>query len=106
NPAETQISPDTVAQLAPRWHVDGLSAVTGTPGVVDGVAYFGAWRGGFHALRTSDGTQIWSRRLGSPIRPSALVAGDRVYAAESNGTLTAMRRDTGDVVWSARLATQ
>jgi polyvinyl alcohol dehydrogenase (cytochrome) len=106
NPAETHISPDNVARLAPRWHIDGLSAVTGTPVVVDGVVYFGDWSGVFHALRTSDGTEIWSRPLGSPIRPSALVAGDRVYAAESDGTLTAMRRDTGDVVWTATLDTQ
>jgi polyvinyl alcohol dehydrogenase (cytochrome) len=106
NPAETRISPETVAQLAIRWHVDGLSAVTGTPVVVDGVVYFGDWSGVFHARRTSDGTEIWSRQLGSAIRPSALVAGDRVYAAESNGTLTAMRRDTGEVVWAAALDTQ
>src|SRR5262245_16120423 len=106
NPAETHISPDNVAGLAPRWHVDGLSAVTGTPVVVDGVAYFGDWSGVFHARRTTDGTEIWSRQLGSALRPSALVAGERVYAAESNGKLTAMRRDTGDVVWAAALDTQ
>jgi polyvinyl alcohol dehydrogenase (cytochrome) len=106
NPAETHISPDNVARLAPRWHVDGLSAVTGTPVVVDGVAYFGDWSGVFHARRTSDGTEIWSRQLGSALRPSALVTGERVYAAESNGKLTAMRRDTGDVVWAAVLDTQ
>src|SRR5262245_58878254 len=60
----------------------------------------------FHARRTSDGTEIWSRQLGSAVRPSALVAGERVYAAESNGKLTAMRRDTGEVVWAAALDTQ
>jgi len=106
NPAETQISPDNVDSLTPRWHIDGLSGVTGTPVVVDGVVYFGDWSGVFHAVRTSDGSEIWQRQLGSAIRPSALVAGDRVYAAESNGKLHAMKRDTGDVVWTATLDTQ
>src|SRR5262245_39887544 len=103
NPAETQISPDNVASLTPRWHIDGLSAVTGTPVVVDGVVYFGDWSGVFHAVRTSDGSEIWQRQLGSAIRPSALVAGDRGYAAESNGQLAALKRDTGHVARAARL---
>src|SRR4029453_4902863 len=80
--------------------------VTGTPVVVDGVVYFGDWSGGFHAVRTSDGSEIWKRQLGSAIRPSAVVGGDRVYAAESNGKLHALKRDSGDIVWTATLDTQ
>lgn len=106
NPAETTIGPDNVAQLAPRWRIDGVSGVTSTPAVVDGVVYFGDWSGVLHAVRESDGTEIWRRPLGSALRPSPLVAGDRVYIPESNGRLHALRRDTGDVVWSATLDTQ
>src|SRR5438093_896485 len=92
--------------LAPRWRVDGLSAVTSTPAVVKGVVYFGDWSGVVHARRASDGTELWSRQLGSAIRPSPLVTRDRVYVPESNGQLHALRRDTGDIVWSAVLDTQ
>jgi outer membrane protein assembly factor BamB/lysophospholipase L1-like esterase len=106
NTAETRISPDDVGRLVPRWRVDGLSAVTGTPAVVDGVVYFGDWSGVLHARRASDGTELWSHTFGSAIRPAPLVAGDRVYAPESNGTLHALRRDTGDVVWTTALDTQ
>jgi polyvinyl alcohol dehydrogenase (cytochrome) len=106
NTAEKIVSPDSVSQLTPRWRVDGISGVTSTPAVVDGVVYFGDWSGVFHARRASDGTEIWSRRLGSALRPSPLVAGDRVYVPESNGTLWALSRNTGDVVWSAMLDTQ
>jgi polyvinyl alcohol dehydrogenase (cytochrome) len=106
NTAETTLSPDTVSGLVPRWRVEGLSGVTSTPAVVDGVVYFGDWSGVFHAMRTSDGTEIWHQKVGSAIRPSPLVAGDRVYIPESNGTLHALNRDTGDIVWSAALDTQ
>jgi outer membrane protein assembly factor BamB/lysophospholipase L1-like esterase len=106
NPAEKSISPDNVGQLAPRWRVDGLSGVTGTPAVVDGVVYFGDWSGVFHAVRTTDGTELWRRPLGSALRPSPLVAGDRVYIPESNGKLHALSRATGDIVWTATLDTQ
>jgi len=106
NTAEKSISPDNVARLAPRWRIDGLSGVTSTPAVVGGAVYFGDWSGVFHALRTSDGTDIWSRQLGSAIRPSPLVAGDRVYTPESAGKLHALRRDTGEILWTATLDTQ
>jgi outer membrane protein assembly factor BamB/lysophospholipase L1-like esterase len=106
NTAEDHVSPDNVARLAPRWRVDGLSGVTSTPAVVDGVVYFGDWSGVFHARRASDGVELWSRNLGSPIRPSPLVAGNRVYTPVSNGAFYALSRDTGDVVWTATLDTQ
>jgi polyvinyl alcohol dehydrogenase (cytochrome) len=73
---------------------------------VDGVVYFGDWSGVLHARRASDGTELWSQTFGSAIRPAPLVAGDRVYAPESNGTLHAVRRDTGDVVWTVALDSQ
>src|SRR5262245_54083353 len=41
NTAETKLSPDNVSGLVPRWRFDGLSAVTSTPAVVDGMVYFG-----------------------------------------------------------------
>src|SRR5689334_10593683 len=47
NRAETRLSPENVAQLAPLWRFDGLSAVTSTPAVVDGTVYFGVWSGVF-----------------------------------------------------------
>src|SRR5262249_18585003 len=103
---ERQISADNVGQLTPRWRVDGLSGVTSTPAVVNGVVYFGDWSGVFHARRTSDGTEIWTRRLGSAIRPSPLVAGHRIYVQESNGKLHALDRSTGTIVWTATLDTQ
>jgi outer membrane protein assembly factor BamB/lysophospholipase L1-like esterase len=106
NTAEGAISPQNVGTLEPRWRVDGLSGVTSTPAVVDGVVYFGDWSGVLHAVRTIDGTEIWSRQVGSPIRASPLVARNRVYAPESNGTLHAVDRATGDVVWAAPIDTQ
>src|SRR5581483_11413917 len=106
NPAERKISPRTVGRLAPRWRVDGLSGVTSTPAVVDGAVYFADWSGVVHALRTSDGSEIWSRKLGAQINGSPLVSGGRVYAAVNGGTLFALARETGDVLWTKALDTQ
>src|SRR4029078_10847045 len=96
NAGESKLSADNVARLAARWRFDGLSAVTSTPAVVDGAVYLGDWSGVFHALDASDGTEIWSRKLGRQITPSPLVAGDRVYTSESAGKLFALKRDTGE----------
>lgn len=106
NAAERRISPKNVGRLVARWRIDGLSAVTGTPTVVGGVVYFGDWTGIVHAVRTSDGTEVWNRKLGSAVRPSPLVAGDRVYAPESNGLLHALDRKTGAIVWTTPLDRQ
>jgi outer membrane protein assembly factor BamB/lysophospholipase L1-like esterase len=106
NTAEDTLAPDNIGGLAPRWRVDGISGVTSTPAVVDGVAYFGDWSGVLHAVRTSDGTELWSRRAGSAIRASPLVARDRVYAPESNGILHVFDRVTGDPLWTAPIDRQ
>lgn len=106
NPYETAIPPGDVALLTPRWNVSGLSAVTGTPTVVDGVVYFGDWSGGVHARRADDGSELWHRTFPSAVRAAVMVAGERVYAAESGGTLHALRRDTGADVWAIPLDSQ
>jgi outer membrane protein assembly factor BamB/lysophospholipase L1-like esterase len=106
NIGETTLTRDNVAELAPRWRFDGLSAVTSTPAAVDGVVYFGDWSGVFHALRASDGTELWNRKLGQRITPSPLVAGDRVYTSESSGNFFALDKATGETVWTVDLDTQ
>ena len=106
NPAEDKISPANVARLTPRWRIEGLFGVTSTPAVVDGTVYFGDWSGVFHAVRASDGTEIWKQTLGTQIAPAPLVAGDRVYSPESSGNLFAMDRASGAVIWKTKLDTQ
>src|SRR4051794_32825040 len=106
NRSETKLSPENVSRLTPRWRLDGLSAVTSTPAVVDGAVYFGDWSGVFHALDARDGTEIWSRKLGAQITPSPLVAGDRVYTPESAGQLFALDRASGEIVWSTKIDSQ
>src|SRR2546428_12972922 len=80
NRAEKNISPHNVGRLAPRWRVDGLSGVTSTPAVVDGVVYFGDWSGVFHARRAGDGREIWSRHRASPNRPPPPGPVNRAYS--------------------------
>ena len=106
NPAEKKISAGNVGHLAARWRIDGLPGETGTPAIVNGTAYFGDWGGVFHAVRTSDGSEIWNHKLGQQIAPAALVSGDRVYTPESGGNLFALSRDTGDIIWMTKLDTQ
>ncbi|HZR79547.1 MAG TPA: PQQ-binding-like beta-propeller repeat protein [Candidatus Binatia bacterium] len=103
NGAESKLSRANASELAPRWRLEGLAGTTSTPAVVDDTVYFGDWDGVFRAVRSSDGGEIWSRKLGMRIDGSALVDGDRVYVAELGGTLFALDRASGETLWTAEL---
>src|SRR5260370_7357925 len=65
NASESQLDKTNVASLTPVWTYSKpgwliASAVT----VSQGVAYFGDWKGYFHAVRADDGTELWSQYVG------------------------------------------
>ncbi|MEY2470652.1 MAG: hypothetical protein QOF21_3350 [Actinomycetota bacterium] len=61
----TFASPDTCITkrnaplLRPKWFFNAKSPVTGQPAVVDGIVYFGTYRGNFHAVRADTGKAAW-----------------------------------------------
>jgi polyvinyl alcohol dehydrogenase (cytochrome) len=98
---EIAIGPTTVASLVPAWETPGASC-SATPAVVGGVVYLPSWDGSVVALRAQDGEQLWKAMLPSGVDSSPAVTRDRVLVSDVAGSVHALDRATGDVVWSVR----
>src|SRR5262249_46824479 len=55
------------------------------------------------ALRGSDGTRVWTRKLPSPAHTRPALAADRVYIATEDAVVTALDVTTGAIVWTHKL---
>jgi polyvinyl alcohol dehydrogenase (cytochrome) len=98
--SETTINRDTVAQLVKDWETPDFVGVTGTPTVIDGVAFFCDWTGAVRAVEFETGTDIWVGAIGGMVVGAPAVEGDGVYAASGN-KLARFDRATGEEVWVA-----
>lgn len=58
------------------------------------------------ALRTGDGSTVWTRKWPYGTRVTTALDGNRLYALTSTGTLMRLRADTGGVVWRRDLRTK
>ncbi len=61
----TTLTKSTVGSLRQAWYFPTGDAVTATPTVVDGVAYFGSWDTKFYAVDVATGALRWSYQLDS-----------------------------------------
>ena len=61
----TTLTPSTVGSLRQAWFFPTGDAVTATPTVVGGVAYFGSWDTKFYAVDVATGALRWSYQLDS-----------------------------------------
>ena len=121
NPAEDELTRDSVRGLKVKWVFPTKGDVYATPSVVNNVVYAGDTSGTFYAL-TSAGTLLWktsgsgSIKFG-PITASALVTNrahevdeinraDRrdgmVVFGDQAGFIDGLKRNTGQLVWSVR----
>ncbi|MFN8035436.1 MAG: PQQ-binding-like beta-propeller repeat protein [Acidimicrobiia bacterium] len=100
-PTARTITAANVDKLAKVWSKDGVTGVTGTPAVVDGVVYFGDWKGSMSAVEADTGATIWTTPLGgSWVIGAPAVAGDAVYIGVGR-TLYRLDKATGAIVWKA-----
>jgi polyvinyl alcohol dehydrogenase (cytochrome) len=107
NRAETRIGPDNVSCLEVLWRIDGLGGVTGTPVVVDAIAYFGDWAGALHAVDAATGAVVWEEQLTKhAITATALVTDRHVFVPDVDGFLHARDRATGSAVWTVEVDDQ
>lgn len=100
NVAERSITRDTVAGLARRWEIADLVGVTGTPTVVDGVAYFADWKGQVWAVRSESGEKLWTSQIGGMIVGAPAIHGDGVFVS-GGASLSRLDRKTGEQRWKA-----
>src|SRR5690349_16484069 len=60
---DTKINAGNVAKLTQTWSTSGVTGVSGTPAVVDGVVYYGDWTGKMNAVGADSGNNIWATPL-------------------------------------------
>lgn len=103
--ADTQISTSNIGTLSVvRRTTDG--GITGTPTVVDGVAYYSDFSGYVKALRVSDGVVLWRvRPQTTMLSPSPYVSADTVYVAGNGSWVYALNRANGAQRWARQIET-
>ena len=115
-----QLTPQNVNQLAPQWmlqtEVQGFPGrgIETTPLVVDGIMYATANGNQAWAIDARTGQRLWSyeRRLPDnfaasvccgPVNRGLAVLGNRLYMGTLDGSLIALDRTFGTVVWQTKV---
>jgi outer membrane protein assembly factor BamB len=73
------------------WTSRDVGRVVGTPIVKDGLLYVGDLGGTIHCLDAATGALVWKHETNEAIWGSLLLAGDRLYAGNLEGTMTVLR---------------
>lgn len=98
---DTKITAGNVAKLNKVWATSGVTGVSGTPAVVDGVVYYGDWTGNMNAVKAATGESIWSTPMeGGWVIGGPAVHDDGVYIGVGK-TLFRLDKKTGAIVWKA-----
>lgn len=87
----------------PRWSRPLGAAAWGSPAVRDGTVYIGTADGRMHALRASDGGDVWTWNDSTPLFGDALVTEDAVFVVNERAELVRLDRARGSLVWRVAL---
>ncbi|HMI91917.1 MAG TPA: PQQ-binding-like beta-propeller repeat protein [Polyangiales bacterium] len=96
------ISLDNVGTLARVWQLPTASTSC-TPVAHDGIAYVPTWGAKLHAVAITDGAERWQVRLPALVDSSAAVSADRLFVSDARGSVHALARDDGELLWSQRV---
>ncbi|NLP05637.1 PQQ-binding-like beta-propeller repeat protein [Candidatus Fermentibacteria bacterium] len=85
------------------WSHATACGLSGEAAAEPGAVYFGGQDGYFYALDSDDGSRLWSAGLGFHLFSGAGLLGDSlVIAGNSDGSVAALSRQDGTVVWHDR----
>jgi outer membrane protein assembly factor BamB/HEAT repeat protein len=73
------------------WTSRDVGRVVGTPVVKDGLLYVGDLGGTVHCLDAATGVQVWQYDTNDAIWGCLLLAGERLYVGNAEGTMTVLR---------------
>ncbi|KAK1566847.1 hypothetical protein Q3G72_004843 [Acer saccharum] len=117
--------PTTFTALAENWLNHGKD-ISATPSIFNGTLYFPSWNGQIYADNASDGSLVWKKNIrnltGLSLKPG-LVANDNWTVSGATPTIVvddqdhdlliigvygpafvvAVKRSTGELVWSTQL---
>lgn len=81
------------------WVKTAGDRVNAAPAIVDGVAVISGCDAKLRAYRLKDGAEVFTADLPALTGGSAAVVGDRMVVGTDQGTVVAMARDGGKVIW-------
>ena len=73
------------------WTSREVGRVVGTPVAKDGLLYVADLGGTIHCLDAATGAQVWKHETNEAIWGSLLLAGDRLYVGNTEGSMTVLR---------------
>jgi outer membrane protein assembly factor BamB len=73
------------------WTSREVGRVVGTPIARDGLLYVGDLGGTLHCLDAATGALVWKHETNGPIWGCLLLAGERLYVGNEEGTMTVLR---------------
>ena len=73
------------------WTSREVGRVVGTPIVKDGLLYVGDLGGTVHCLDAATGAHVWKHETNEAIWGCLLLAGDRLYVGNVEGSMTVLR---------------
>ncbi|GGF47822.1 polyvinylalcohol dehydrogenase [Aliidongia dinghuensis] len=102
-----QIGPSNAGSLAPKWVFTTAGDVSATPTVEGAALYVPDWGGMLYRLDATTGTVVWERKLSdytgnthSLSRSSPAIAQRTIIVGdEASGTILAIDKATGQLVW-------
>lgn len=98
NPHENVIAPANVSRLEEKWRKQHTSTIRWGVGVVNGIAYYGDYRGGFYAVDVQTGETLWSKKLDGKHQGHVII-GRTAYITSIN-QLYVCDALTGSTLWT------
>jgi outer membrane protein assembly factor BamB len=90
-----------MARASRNFAVTGLSDITGSPVIEDGVVYASGIGNRTAALNLKTGAKVWDVAIGSAHTPA--VAGNAVFIIDLDDNLYALDRKSGETIWTAKM---
>lgn len=87
----------------PVWSRSLGAQVWASPVVRDGIVFVGGVDGKFHAIRASDGGEVWTWSGATPLFGEALVTSESVWFVDEACDVVCLARADGKLLWRAAL---
>jgi len=117
NESEAQLNRENIQSVQAFWVFHSYASLAAAPTLNNGVLYFGDWNGYFHAVRASDGVELWNQFVGISAPPAqpycqqaigvssqAFVIGNSIYVGGGDAALYALDKTSGAVIFRIPLA--
>lgn len=92
---------DAVVRASRTRAISGLTDVSASPVVVDGLVYASGVSGRTIAVNLSSGERVWELNIGGEATPA--VSGNALFLIDLEDNLVAVEKDSGNVIWRTAL---